>query len=105
MQLSQGLQWLGSLGRVYAAAGRRKEAREILQQLNELSKQRYVTPYVLGQTYAALGEIDEAFCWLETGYQERAAWMVVLKIDPHLDPLRCDPRFEDLLRRMNFPDA
>ena len=105
VQLSQGSQWLGSLGRVYAAAGRREDAREILQQLNELSKQRYVTPYVLGQTYAALGEIDEAFRWLETGYQERAAWMVVLKVDPHLDPLRSDPRFEGLLRRMNFPDA
>lgn len=105
VQLSQGSQWLGSLGRVYAAAGRREDAREILQQLKELSKQRYVTPYVLGQTHAALGEIDEAFRWLEIGYQERAAWMVVLKIDPHLDPLRSDPRFEDLLRRMNFPDA
>ncbi|HET6178660.1 MAG TPA: winged helix-turn-helix domain-containing protein [Candidatus Sulfotelmatobacter sp.] len=105
VQLSRGSQWLGSLGRVYAAAGRREDALEILQQLNELSKQCYVTPYVLGQTYAALGDIDEAFRWLETGYQERAAWMVVLKIDPHLDPLRSDPRFEDLLRRMNFPDA
>jgi TolB-like protein/Tfp pilus assembly protein PilF len=105
VQLSQGSQWLGSLGRVYAAAGRPEDAREILQQLNQLSKQRYVTPYVLGQTYAALGEIDEAFRWLETGYQERTAWMVVLKIDPHLDLLRSDPRFEDLLRRMNFPDG
>jgi len=51
----------------------------------------------------ALGQKDEAFRFLEAGYQERAALMVLLKTDPRFDPLRSDQRFQDLLRRMNFP--
>ena len=104
VQLSQGAsQWLGSLGEAYAAGGNCDEARKILEQLNDLSKERYVTPYIVGRIYTALGEKDEAIRWLETAYQERAAWMVVLKTDPHLDALRSDLRFQDLLHRMNFP--
>ena len=76
-----------------------------MQQLQELSKQRYVTPYVVARVYASLGEADEALRWLEIGYRERAAWMVFLKIDPRLDGLRSDPRFRDLLRRMKFSEA
>jgi len=104
VELSQGTsQWVGSLGETYAAAGYRDEAEKILQQLREVSKQRYVTPYIIGRIYAALGEKDEAFCWLETAYQERASWMLFLKTDSHFDALHPDPRFQDLLRRMNFP--
>jgi len=91
------------LGEAYAAAGHREDAHKILEQLKEISKQRYITPYVVGRIYAALGKKDEAFRWLELAYQERAAWMVFLKVDPRLDGLRPDPRFQDLLRRMNFP--
>ena len=94
---------IGLLGEAYAAAGRRDEAPKVLEQLQELSKQRYVTPYVVGRIYATLGQMDEAFGWLETAYQQRAEWMVLLKVDPCLDDLRSDPRFQDLMRRMNFP--
>src|SRR5215471_127192 len=101
--------WPGSspiawLGVAYAAAGYRDEARKVLRQLEELSKQRYVTPYGRAQIYAALGETDETFKWLETAYQQRANWMVLLKVDPCFDNLRSDPRFQDLMRRMNFPE-
>jgi len=100
--------WPGSspvawLGQVYATAGYRGEALKIVEQLQELSKQQYVTPYGVGRIYAALGQKEEAFCWLETAYEQRANWMVLLKVDPCLDDLRPDPRFQDLLRRMNFP--
>ena len=105
IQLSQGAsQWVGSLGEAYAEAGYKDEAREILQQLNDLRKQRYVTPYIVARIHAALGEHDDALCWLETAYQDRATWMIFLKTDPHLDCLRHDPRFQDLLKRMNFPE-
>jgi len=97
--------FVGFLGLAYAAAGHRDETQNILQQLQELSKQRYVTPYLVAQIHASLGETDEAFRWLEIGYRERAAWMVLLKIDSRFDGLRSDPRFQDLLRRMNFPEA
>jgi len=62
-----------------------------------------VTPCASARVYAALGNKDEAFQWLETGYMQRAEWMVLLKVDPCYDGLRPDPHFQDLLRRMNFP--
>jgi tetratricopeptide (TPR) repeat protein len=100
--------WPGStciawLGEAYAAADRRDEAHKVLKQLQELSKERYVTPYGVARIYAALRETDETFTWLETAYAQRANWMVLLKIDPCFDNLRSDPRFQDLMRRMNFP--
>jgi TolB-like protein/Tfp pilus assembly protein PilF len=94
---------IGALGEAYAAAGRRDDAYKVLEQLDQLSKQRYVTPYVIGRIYATLGQKDEALRWLEIAYERRAEWMVLLKVDPVLDNLRPDPRFQDLLLRMNFP--
>jgi TolB-like protein len=91
---------VAGLGEAYAAARRCEEARNILQ---ELSKQRHVPAYFVGRIYAALGERDEAFRWLEAAYRERGEWLVLLKIDPRFDSLRSDPRFQDLMRRMNFP--
>ena len=91
------------LAETYAVAGRRDDALEILRRLQEDSGQRYVTPYMLGRIYAALGQKDEAFRWLDIAYEQRAPWMVLLKRDPRLDSLRSDPRYEALLRRMNFP--
>jgi TolB-like protein/Tfp pilus assembly protein PilF len=88
------------LGEAYAAARRCEEAQKILQ---ELSKQRHAPAYFVGRIYAALGEKDEAFRWLEAAYRERGEWLVLLKVDPRFDSLRSDPRFQDLLRRMNFP--
>jgi TolB-like protein/Flp pilus assembly protein TadD len=104
VELSQGAPtFIALLGDEYAVAGRLAEARETLEQLQELSKQRYVTPYVVARIHAAMGETDEALHWLESAYRERAAFMVVLKIDPRFDNMRSNPRFDDLLRRMNFP--
>ena len=95
--------FLGFLGEAYGAARLRDKARDILGQLQDISKQRYVTPYMVGRVYTALEERGEALGWLETGLRERAAIMVFLKTDPALDSLRSDPRFLNLVRRMNFP--
>ncbi len=104
VQLSQGASpFLAMLGEAYAAAGYLDDAQKTLEQLNELSKQRYVTPYPVARIYTALDKKDEALTRLETGYRERAAWMVLLKTDARFDDLRSDSRFQDLLRRMNFP--
>jgi TolB-like protein/Tfp pilus assembly protein PilF len=94
---------IGLLGQVYATAGRLDEAHKVLEQLDQLTKKRYVTPYVVAHIHAALGQRDEAFRWLEISYEQRAEWMVLLKIDPCLDDLRPDPRFKELMQRMNFP--
>lgn len=90
------------LGHAYAAANRRSEAQAILRQLSLLSKQRYVPPYPIATIYAALGNKDDAFAWLERAFDERDSWMNYLGLDPRLDGLRSDARFADLLRRMNL---
>ncbi len=97
--------FLFGLAEAHARAGHQDEAQKILEQLRQLSKRRYVTPYGRARIYAALDEKEEAFRWLETAHQERASWMIFLKTDPHLDGLRSDARFRDLLCRMNFPEV
>jgi tetratricopeptide (TPR) repeat protein len=94
---------VAALGRAYAAAGKRREALKILGELKELSKRTYVSPYFMGSIYIALGGKDQALEWLQKAYEERDPWMGYLKVEPAFDPLRSDPRFQDLLRRMNFP--
>ena len=92
------------VARGYAVAGKRGKAQEILDELKALSKQRYVSPYNIALIHLGLGQKEQAFEWLEKAYNDRASWMVWLKVDPRFDPLRSDPRFQDLLRRMNFPE-
>jgi hypothetical protein len=75
----------------------------VLEQLKELSKRAYVPAYAMVDIYTGLGEKEEAFTWLEKAYEQHCSWLVWLKVDPELDPLRSDPRFQHLLRRMNFP--
>jgi TolB-like protein/lipopolysaccharide biosynthesis regulator YciM len=91
------------LARGYAAAGKRTEALTIISQMGEISKRRHVPSYVIAQIYTALGDTGRAFQWLEKAYQERDSQLTWLKAEPGFDSLRPDPRFQDLLRRMNFP--
>jgi hypothetical protein len=71
--------------------------------LKQQSKREYVSPYVLARAYVGLGQNEEALTWLQKGLEVYDGDMHQLKVDPALDPLRSDPRFQDLLRRMNFP--
>jgi tetratricopeptide (TPR) repeat protein len=91
------------VGCALAKAGKPAEARAVLEELLKLSNQRYVPPYQIGMVYAALGERDETLAWLERGFRERDPKMVFLKVDPKWNNLRNDPRFQDLLRRVGFP--
>jgi TolB-like protein/Flp pilus assembly protein TadD len=92
-----------ALGYVYGVAGEEGEARKTLEQLLELSRGCYVMPYWMATVYVGLGDKDKALHWLERAYHERSAWMAFLKVQPWFDALRPDPRFMDLMRRMNFP--
>ena len=94
---------LARLGHAYAVAGRRGEAQMVLNQLDELAKQKYVSPYDTAVIYAGLGEKDRAFAWLERAYEERSNSLDFLKVEPSLDPLRSDARFQDLIRRVGLP--
>jgi len=91
---------LSDLGYAYAVIGRRAEAQKVLDKLAELSKEKYVPAVDRARIYAGLGEKDKAFEWLGKGYEDRS--ISTIKVDPTLDPLRSDPRFIDLLRRMNL---
>jgi serine/threonine-protein kinase len=87
---------------VYALWGKREEA---MRALSAPGWKEVPAPEWLRATvYGALGENDEAFRLLDQAYEERSPYMAVAKVDPRLDPLRDDPRFQDFLRRMNFPE-
>jgi serine/threonine protein kinase/tetratricopeptide (TPR) repeat protein len=94
------------LARVYAASGRRAEAQEILTKMHALFEESYAEPYGFALAYAALGQVDTAFQWLERAAQDRtglfAAWA---NGDARLDSLRSDSRLNDLLRRAGFEPA
>jgi TolB-like protein len=94
---------LGYLGYVYAAAGKKAEAQKVLEELKELSRKRYVSPYNIACIYAGLNDKDQAFEWLERGYQERSFFMANLKAETVLDNLHDDPRYQDLLKRVGLP--
>jgi len=88
---------------IYTVEGKRDEALKALHRLTELSKQRYVHPYVFAGVYAGLGEKTQALAWLEKAYKERDDQLAMLKVDDGFDPLRSQPRFQEILRRLAFP--
>jgi hypothetical protein len=91
------------LGHAYAAANRATEAEAILRQLNDVSSGKCVPAYPIAVIHAALGRKEEAIVWLERAFEDHDRWMDYLGLDPRLDGLRSDPRFADLLGRMNLP--
>ena len=93
---------LAGLGHVAARRGREDEARAVLQELHHRARTRYVSPVAQAGLYVTLGERDSAFEWLEKAHQERRGWLAYLKIEPMLDGLRGDPRFDRLLERMRL---
>ena len=91
-----------NLAYIYAVSGRREEARRILEELKNEPKRDYRSSRV-AKIYVALGERDEALAWLDRAYENRDFDVIFLKVDPTLDPLRDDPRFQDLMRRVGLP--
>jgi hypothetical protein len=85
-----------------ALAGRSALARKELQELLRLEAQGKSLAYSIAAVYAALGDHDQAFRWLEVAYKLRIGSLILLKTDPAMDPLRNDPRFDELLRKMNL---
>ena len=91
------------LGRAYAVAGRKEEARKMLGALREIMRARYVSPYLVAIVHAGLGDTEQTFEWLEKAYKERAYWLFFIQVDPRMNELRKDRRYTNLIRRMNFP--
>jgi serine/threonine protein kinase/tetratricopeptide (TPR) repeat protein len=90
------------LGHLYAASGEKARAENIIAELDEISKTRYVSSYDVAVIHAGLGERDLAFKWLDRAYQEHSSWLAYLKVEPRLDALRSDSRFGDLLRSVGL---
>jgi serine/threonine-protein kinase len=88
------------LGDAYALAGRRTEARKLLEELILLSKKRYISPAYMAIPSIGLGQKDQAFEWLDRAYDDRSDWMVLLRTEPVFDPIRSDARFQNLLRKV-----
>ena len=94
---------LTGLGFGYGVTGKRIEAQKVLDKLNELSRQKYVSPVFMAKIYSGLREKEKAFAWLEKAFEDRSIVSVgYIKTNPMFDPLRSDPRYADLLRRTNL---
>jgi DNA-binding winged helix-turn-helix (wHTH) protein len=103
INLSEGNVIQTFVAHAYAVSGRRAEAREMIKKLKQPSGKCYVDPWAIALVYAGLAEKDHAMEWLETAYRNRDHDLVFCKTWPQFDVLRSDPRFQDLMRRMNFP--
>ena len=93
---------LSLLGYVCGVTGESANSRRALDDLFAIAKHRYVDPFFIGLLLIGLGENDSAFVWLERAYKRRSSCLVWLGLDPRMDPLRTDPRFVDLLRRIGL---
>jgi serine/threonine protein kinase/Flp pilus assembly protein TadD len=90
------------LGFACALAGKQTEALEVLANLQEIAGRQYVSAYSVAMIYLGLGDTDKTFEWLEKAFEERSGYLPFLKVEPMVDSLRSDPRFHDLLRRINL---
>lgn len=93
---------LSLLGYTYAKLGKKAEAEELLRELESLSQQRYVSPYHQALIYTGLDQKDKALEMLEKTYEEHDLWFAFLKIEKKLDPLRSDPKFQELYSYIKF---
>jgi len=94
---------LGHMGNAYARAHRVAEAQGTIAKPKPHIAKDKLGNYEAALVYSGLGDKDQAFEWLERAYKVRDKGLTYFKVDPCLDPLRSDPRFQDLVRRMNFP--
>jgi tetratricopeptide (TPR) repeat protein len=95
---------LGILGQAYARKGQTEEAQKVLARLKEETKTRNTPPYAMAIVYLALGEKERAIDELERGYREgETNYLFVIKVDPLLDELRGNPRFEALVQKVLAP--
>jgi TolB-like protein/Tfp pilus assembly protein PilF len=91
-----------ALGRAYAKSQKKHEANDVLNELNELSKQQYVSAYEVATIYVALGNNEQAFQLLEQAYGEHSFHLVYLNVSPQFKPVSSHPRFQNLVQRIGL---
>ena len=92
-----------ALAHSYGKAGRTKEALQILDDLAKLAERKYVASHFFAGIHIGLGENNRALEYLEKSYEEHSHWLIYLHMDPSMDDLRNDPRFQDLVKRVGLP--
>lgn len=97
-----GVRDLPHLAYAHAVAGNRAEAERIVRELSDPAAHSYLPPFHMAVAYVGLGDSDEAFRWLDRAYEEHASYMDSLQAMPYFAPLRTDPRWDALLRRMGL---
>ena len=95
----RGALFVGALGHCYGASGRHDLAKQLLQELEERSKDRYVSPYNAMLIHLGLGDIEAALIWLDRALEERTGWLWMTPVEPRFDTLRSDPRFQQMVAR------
>jgi len=91
-----------ALGYVLGRVGRRREAEEVLRGLEERARDGYVSPVAFATVFLGLADWDRAFSWIERAFDERRGWLPYMNVNPIFDPVRTDPRFRDLVRRVGL---
>src|SRR5215467_9076464 len=94
--------YFAGMAYIGAASGNKVQAQQALSELTEFSRHSYVSPVEFATCYAALGDRDRAFKYLDSGYRQHDTWMIALEVNFGLDNLRTDPRFQELERRVGF---
>jgi len=102
VSLSKDSLGITALGVIRAVMGKRSEAKKTIDELAAVSKREYVSPHLTAQVYAALGNKDKTFEWLEKAYEEHSGGLVSLKVDPVWDAVSDDPRFTSILKKMGL---
>ncbi len=97
------VEYLAAVGFLYGRTGDRKESEKVLADILRLSKVEYVPPYLMGSVCVGLGKFDEAFIWFNRAIDEHSNSMEYLKVDPIFDPVRNDPRFAQLMKKVGLP--
>ena len=103
LSLSGGPELAASIEEDFTKSGYKGVLQSWLQGLTELSKHSYVSPYSIAESYMRMGEKQKAFEWVEKAYEEHDSGLVSLAVEPMFEPLRSDPRFKEILRRMKLP--
>ena len=96
--------WINPEATTAAMMGDRKRAMELFEELKELSETKYISPMILAIVPMLLGDLDEAFDQIEKALADKANALVYLNVEPFFDPLRADPRYATLIKKMGFPE-
>jgi TolB-like protein len=103
LTLSGNPELAATIGQDFATSGYQAVLQDWLEGLQEISRREYVSPYSVAQVYAQLGNSDQVFDWLEKALEERDSQIVALKVEPVFERLHSDPRYQNLLKRIAFP--